>query len=142
RCLLITKEDKFMTWCPKNSNAPNFHHEMEKEDWSQHFEDLKQFVGISANDEWLSESDQDKKIQSDSDTCFLRLKVISDNIGENGENEERMYMNARTKEGEWEEEQTGTRDQSGNKFNADKMIGGEEEEGKTTVPMMECKQKK
>ncbi|ETO02013.1 hypothetical protein RFI_35426, partial [Reticulomyxa filosa] len=101
RCLLITKEDKLMTWCPKNSDDPNFHHEMEKEDWSQHFEDLKQFVGISANDEWLSESDQDKKIQSgedlkaiwaerynDSETCCLRLKVISANIGESGEIEE------------------------------------------------------
>ncbi|ETO00734.1 hypothetical protein RFI_36706, partial [Reticulomyxa filosa] len=155
RCLLIMKEDKLMTWCPKNSDDPNFHHEMEKEDWSQHFENLRQFVGISTNDEWLSESDQNKKIQSgedlkviwaerykDSDTCCLRLKVISDNISENGENKERMYMNARTKEGEWEEEQTGTRNQSGDKFNADKMIEGEGEEGKIKVPMMEYKQKK
>ncbi|ETN99383.1 hypothetical protein RFI_38098, partial [Reticulomyxa filosa] len=147
---LITKEDKLMTWCPKNSNDPNFRHEMEKKDWGQHFEDLKQFVGISTNNEWLSESGQDKRIQSgedlkaiwaerynDSETCCLQLKVISDNIGENGKNKERMYMNMRTKE-----EQTGARDQSSNKFIADKMIGGEEEEGKTTVSTMECKQKK
>ncbi|ETO04657.1 WD repeat-containing protein, partial [Reticulomyxa filosa] len=128
---------------------------METKDWSQHFEDLKKFVGISTNNEWLSESGQDKKIQSgedlktiwaerykNSDTCCLRLKVISENISENGENEERMYMDTRTKEGERGEEQTGIRDQSGNKFIADKMIGGEEEEGKTAVSTMEYKQKK
>ncbi|ETN99574.1 hypothetical protein RFI_37896, partial [Reticulomyxa filosa] len=77
-----------------------------------------------------------------SDTCCLRLKVISDNISENGENEERMYMDTRTKEGEWGEEQTGIRDQSSNKFIADKMIGREEEEDKTAVSTLEYKQKK
>ncbi|ETO01879.1 hypothetical protein RFI_35560, partial [Reticulomyxa filosa] len=139
RCLLITKEDKLMTWCPKNSDDPNFRHEMETKNWSQHFEDLKQFVGISTNNEWLSESDQDKKIQSgedlkviwaerynDSETCYLRLKVISDNIGESGETgEEQADENIKTKK---EEEENG-RDfnPSDNKFDTDKETN---EEGK------------
>ncbi|ETO01270.1 hypothetical protein RFI_36170 [Reticulomyxa filosa] len=118
RCLLITKEDKLMTWCPKNSDNPNFRYEMETENWSQHFENLKQFVEISANDEWLSESGQDKKIQNgedlkaiwaerynNSETYCLRLKVISANIGESGEiGEEHADENIQMKK---EEEENG-----------------------------------
>ncbi|ETO01683.1 hypothetical protein RFI_35757, partial [Reticulomyxa filosa] len=141
RCLLITKEDKLMTWCPKNSDDPNFRYEMETKNWSQHFEDLKQFVGISTNDEWLSESDQDKRIQSgedlkaiwaerykDSDTCCLRLKVISASIG--GEQADESIQMKK------EEEENGRDlDPSDNKSVTDKEMNGESNEGNITSPL-------
>ncbi|ETO13699.1 hypothetical protein RFI_23667 [Reticulomyxa filosa] len=64
RCLGITKDDKRITWCPKNSNNPNFRGEMEKEDWKQHFEDLKQAVGDVSDDVHFEDESQEKRIQS------------------------------------------------------------------------------
>ncbi|ETO08398.1 hypothetical protein RFI_28991 [Reticulomyxa filosa] len=92
RCLGITKDDKRITWCPKNSNNPNFRGEMEKEDWKQHFEDLKQAVGDVSDDVHFEDESQEKRIQSgedlqriwaaryaekDSDTWWLQMKVHS-----------------------------------------------------------------
>ncbi|ETO01343.1 hypothetical protein RFI_36099, partial [Reticulomyxa filosa] len=95
RCLGITKDDKRITWCPKKSNDVNFYGEMGKENWAQHFEDLKQVLGGLSHGEYL-EDESKNKIQSgkelervwmdryadDSSTWWLQLKVTSSSPGE------------------------------------------------------------
>ncbi|ETN99274.1 hypothetical protein RFI_38207, partial [Reticulomyxa filosa] len=89
RCLVIKKESKKMTWCPKNSNDANFRFELDKEDWNKHFEDLKQLVGISDDNEYLKDTEQKKRIRNgnhlkaiwsdrydEHKTCWLKLKVV------------------------------------------------------------------
>ncbi|ETO11614.1 hypothetical protein RFI_25761, partial [Reticulomyxa filosa] len=60
-----------ITWCPRNSNNLNFHHEMEKEDWGKHFEDLKQLVETVNIGE-------DKKIQSGEELKMIWAKQYED----------------------------------------------------------------
>ncbi|ETO08112.1 hypothetical protein RFI_29278 [Reticulomyxa filosa] len=67
RCLEITKENKKMTWCPKDSNDPNFYGEMEQKNWNKYFEDLKQLIGGLSDEEHLEDENQANKIQTADD---------------------------------------------------------------------------
>ncbi|ETO02276.1 hypothetical protein RFI_35160, partial [Reticulomyxa filosa] len=99
RCLVITKEDEQLTWCPKNSNDPNFRHELDKQDWDEHFEDLKQAIGVGDNFKSLKESEK-RIIQSgedlkavwieryDEDKPWLQLKVLNQTTSKENETDQ------------------------------------------------------
>ncbi|ETO02772.1 hypothetical protein RFI_34641, partial [Reticulomyxa filosa] len=63
RRLEITKENKKMTWYPKDSNDPNFHGEMEQKNWKKYFKDLKQLIGGLSDGEYLEDGSQTNKIE-------------------------------------------------------------------------------
>ncbi|ETO16232.1 hypothetical protein RFI_21122, partial [Reticulomyxa filosa] len=67
RCLEITKENKKMTWCPKDSNDLNFQGEMKQKNWEHYFEDLKQLIGGLSDGEYLEDESQNNKIETADD---------------------------------------------------------------------------
>ncbi|ETO35047.1 hypothetical protein RFI_02028 [Reticulomyxa filosa] len=140
RCLAIMKENKRITWCPKHSNDPNFRYELEKQNWSQHFENLKQVIGVSNDGERLQESEQGKIIRSGEDlkaiwtsryktseTCWLQMKLSNPSDGEHGEDNVSSYANGRTKG-----EQSDNQDQSDSKLAVNGL--GEEGEKDSSAP--------
>ncbi|ETO30347.1 hypothetical protein RFI_06773 [Reticulomyxa filosa] len=82
RCLEITKEGKKIEWCPKGSTDPQFYGAMEQQDWTQHFEDLKQLIGGLSDSEYLENESQNNKIETADDL----KRIWADRYDENDSN--------------------------------------------------------
>ncbi|ETO15909.1 hypothetical protein RFI_21454 [Reticulomyxa filosa] len=94
RCLVILKEDKRMTWCPRNVKTLNF---SDKENWEQHFADLKELVEKSST-KWKRFGKNLGKLCRDSDTYCLQLAMINTNNDKKESNEYNVQLGEKREE--------------------------------------------